>query len=290
MAAMDVHQLRALRPEWIPWLTLVERVGLEASNASWDRAVPETLGGGPEDAPLLAHASVSLERTELARWLDDLAGAAVPGTPLVAAGTALRRQADAVALFTASVCQHRAIVDAVAATSGADPQAVEAMVALIAVPFLQACNRRSGAAVSAHWLEGYCPVCGAWPVFAEVRGIERQRYLRCGRCGGAWLAHPLRCPYCATTDHKRLLTLVPDDGAGHAAIEACTVCRGYVKTFTMLQGCPPGSVMLNDLASVDLDFASLEHGYTRPQDAGFELDVAVAVRSTASGRAPSWNV
>ena len=54
-------------------------------------------------------------------------------------------------------------------------------------------------------MEGYCPVCGAWPAFAEMRGIERSRYLRCGRCGGGWQAQCLSCSYCGMTDHEELI-------------------------------------------------------------------------------------
>ncbi|MNC89382.1 Protein FdhE [compost metagenome] len=65
-------------------------------------------------------------------------------------------------------------------------------------------------------------------------------------------------------------------------IDACNACRGYVKAFTRLQGCPAGAVMIEDLASVDLDMAALEHGYARRADAGCPLDVTVA--SAAGGR------
>src|SRR5207253_205435 len=92
--------------------------------------------------------------------------------------------------------------------------------ALVAVPFLLACNRRWASAKSVSWMEGYCPVCGAWPAFAEVRGIERSRYFRCGRCSGEWQAHCLFCPYCGMTDHNELASLVPEKGGATSVIEA----------------------------------------------------------------------
>ena len=36
--------------------------------------------------------------------------------------------------------------------------------------------------------------------------------------------------------------------------------------------------MLEDLASVDLDIAALEHGYARPAGAACEFDVSLAVK------------
>jgi FdhE protein len=179
-------------------------------------------------------------------------------------------------LFRASLCHDSDRVKESAAGLGADPEAFEAVVALLPVPFLQACNRRWASAVSRSWVEGYCPVCGSWPAFAEVRGIERSRYFRCARCGGEWHARSLYCPYCAVSDHNELVALVAEDGASRAVIEACKHCLGYVKSFTTLQGHPPGAVMLEDLASVDLDVAALEEGYKRPAGAGYPLDVTIA--------------
>ena len=48
------------------------------------------------------------------------------------------------------------------------------------------CWRRWAAAVPEGWVEPFCPICGAWPALAEVRGIERSRYFRCLRCGAGW--------------------------------------------------------------------------------------------------------
>jgi FdhE protein len=115
----------------------------------------------------------------------------------------------------------------------------------------------------------------------ESRGIERRRYARCGRCGAAWHAQLLRCAYCGTSNHGDLVTLVPRRDAARGSIEACTRCRRYTKTFTTLQGSAPHSVIIEDLASVDLDVAALGDGYTHPQGAGYALAVSLADRGTA---------
>jgi FdhE protein len=123
-------------------------------------------------------------------------------------------------------------------------------------------------------------VCGAWPAFAEVRGIERSRHYRCGRCGGEWHARALYCPFCSMHDHTELVSLLPDKDGTNATIEACRRCLGYVKTFTRLQGCAPAAVMIEDLASVNLDIAALDQGYLRPQGAAHRLDVALSDAAT----------
>jgi FdhE protein len=83
------------------------------------------------------------------------------------------------------------------------------------------------------------------------------------------------------SDHDELVALVPQAGALNAAIDACNRCRGYVKTFTRLQGCAPETVMVEDLASVELDLAAIEQGYTRPPGAGYVLDVRVTDQAAA---------
>jgi FdhE protein len=198
------------------------------------------------------------------------------GTPEMASlKSVIGSDAEVLELFRVSLCQDSAATLQLAESTGANAAALQAVVALLAVPFLHACNRKWAAAMPASWVQGYCPLCGAWPSFAEARGIERNRYFRCGRCGAEWHARPLRCPYCGADDHNALVSLVPENAGMNAVIEGCRACFGYVKTFTRLQGCPPASVMLDDLASVHLDVAVLEQGYARPQGIGHPLELTV---------------
>jgi FdhE protein len=186
-----------------------------------------------------------------------------------------QQRVNTVDLFTFSLCQNGTWLQETARDLGVDADALQAVTLLVPIHFLQACNRRWAPATSESWREGYCPVCGAWPAFAEMRGIERRRYLRCGRCGGGWQVLGLSCSYCGMTDHAELIALVPEKSGAHAVIEACKRCLGYVKTFTTLQGSPPAEVMVDDLASVDLDIAALEQGYRHPAGAGYALDITI---------------
>jgi FdhE protein len=76
------------------------------------------------------------------------------------------------------------------------------------------------------------------------------------------------------TDHKEQLSFVPEISS-KSAIDACKRCLGYVKTFTTLQGSLPAKVILDDLASVELDVAAAEQGYRRPDGAGYSLNLMV---------------
>jgi len=274
--ATGLQDLKRQHPEWEPWLAVVQEALREINNPQWDAVVPR--GVAQQDkTPLLAGAILALQQDSVYDFLQSLIRiAARSGTPQMATlERAVEAELDSFNLFKAALCQDCDDLKQRAMALGAEPEAFQAVTALMPVPFLQACNRCWKLSTAAGWLEGYCPVCGTWPAFAEVRGIERTRYFRCGRCGGEWRAHCLFCAYCGMNDHKELVSLVPENGGASRVIEACKRCLGYVKAFTTLEGSAPEKVILDDLGSVDLDMAAVEQGYKRPQGAGYILDVTI---------------
>jgi len=279
MTAIDtgLPDLKREHPEWEPWLAVVQEILSETANGKWDGVVPIRAEVQPNKVPLLAGVNVELEQGSIRPLFEHLVRIAHrSGTAKMATlESALHAELNMRSLFQASLRQDADRLTEIAAVIGADPEALQAIAALFPVPFLQACNRRWAPSIAQSWMEGYCPVCGAWPALTEVRGIERSRYFRCGRCGAEWQCHCLFCPYCGMTNHEELVSLVPEKSGSNAVIDACKRCLGYVKTFTKLQGSPPARVLLDDLASVELDVAALEQGYKRPQGAGFALAVTV---------------
>jgi FdhE protein len=282
-----LQNLKLEHPEWQPWLAVVQEILRQSADSKWDAVVPLRTGTQPSKVPLLAKANLELEKHWLRALFGQLIGiASRSGTAKMATlEAALHAELDIFTLFRASLHQDGVHLTAIAAALGVDPEAFQAVAAMVPLPFLQACNRRWAREIAASWMEGYCPVCGAWPALAEVRGIERSRYLRCGRCGGQWQAHLLFCPYCGTTDHNEQVSLVPESSS-KSAIDACKRCLGYVKTFTTLQGSPPAKVILDDLDSVALDVAAVEQGYRRPQGNGYVLDITVSNNSAVHGNSP----
>jgi FdhE protein len=144
------------------------------------------------------------------------------------------------------------------------PRSGEGFLAL-PIPLLHACRRRWAEALPKDRAHGHCAVCGAWPGFAEICGVERRRFLRCVRCGAAWAAHALACTYCGTKEHGALGMLVAEQGMPGWAIETCSACRGYLKAFTRLTPCAPEQTLVEDIASVELDLAAIGRGYRRPE-------------------------
>jgi len=126
--------------------------------------------------------------------------------------------------------------------------------------------------VPADWAEGYCPICGDWPALAEARGLDGQRRLRCGRCGGDWRTEWLRCPFCGERGHENLGSLV-SEGPEPQTVDVCQRCRHYIKALAGLVPIRPEHVFLQDLATLVLDVTALERGYRRPAATGREVEV-----------------
>ncbi len=112
------------------------------------------------------------------------------------------------------------------------------------------------------WQSGYCPTCGSWPLLGEFRGLDQSRFLRCGLCADGWEVARLLCPYCGCRDHTRLgfLHVAGEDMKWRAA--TCDDCHGYVKMVSTLSALPPLALLVADVATLHLDLAAAERGYT----------------------------
>nr|MDQ3043673.1 formate dehydrogenase accessory protein FdhE [Chloroflexota bacterium] len=181
----------------------------------------------------------------------------------------------ALELIAAAIAQDADQIDTLAMGLGVDGDALAVVAHLAALPLLLACGRGLSARIPALWRAGSCPICGAWPAVAEVRGLERVRHLRCGRCGGDWVQTAAGCLFCGTTDHEQLGSLVPETGAEARRVETCIHCRGYVKAIATIRPWTAGGVALADLASVELDLAAIEHDYARPAGPAFDLGLVL---------------
>jgi FdhE protein len=276
----SIDVLRQTRPEWMPWLAVVDEAIRDIGAPSWETPMPANPRGLEAAGPLLAGATIAPDAGAVRGLLQRLLHLASRcGTSSMATLRAMSsRDLDHGRLFRASIVQDGRSIAAVAHDCDVDADALHAVVALLCIPFVQGCRRQWASLVSPGWTEGHCPVCASWPAFAEVRGIDRHRYLRCGRCGADWHGEVLRCSFCRNLDHEQMTTLVPEQQGTRGVIEACRRCRSYIKAFTKLQGTPPVAVILEDLASVDLDIAAVEQGYARPEGAACEFDVSVEVK------------
>jgi FdhE protein len=179
---------------------------------------------------------------------------------------------DALTLVEAAVRQDLATIATTATEHGLEAGALVSVIHLASLPILRSSARALEQQLPLHWPHGYCPVCAAWPLLAERRGLDRSRRLRCGRCAGQWEVEWLTCNFCGERDHRQLGSLVLDDGELFK-VETCASCRGYLKSVATLQAIPAFELMLRDLETVELDLIALDRGYSRPEGSGCKLEV-----------------
>ena len=237
--------LAARHPEYAPWLALHDIARAAFDDPAWASAVPAPAAAPPfVDGVIFAVDTRPLER--LVHAVFERAEAQPPPDPH--------------ALLEAAIAETAHATDS---DDDGDGVAVTAA-AFAAMPLLHACRRAWQSQVPESWIDAACPVCGAWAALVEARGLERRLRHRCGRCGADWPAEPVRCAFCGLRDHARLTTLVSERAEERGRVDACTGCRGYLKTITTLAACPPDEVELLDLETVPLDIAALEHEFQRP--------------------------
>ena len=257
-------------PEWQGWVDVMRRAFERAGDPAWSAV--SVMGGADAHAPWLAGARVELGHRLAARWLRDLLDLARRGTT---AGSAPPRGAavDAAAFLRAAVELDLAALDAVAGAAGLDSGLARALAHPAALPLLTSCASRAGTDARPGWDRGYCPVCGAWPALAELRGLEASRRLRCARCGADWATAWLACVYCGNDDHRELAGLVSEAAGGMRRVDTCTRCRGYLKSVTTLTARSHAEVVIEDMQTVPYDVSAIGEGASRPAGLGAPLGI-----------------
>jgi FdhE protein len=222
-----------------------------------------------EGVPLLRGEGIELDSRALRRRWAALCAAVArqqKGGPAAALAEAAQRGRLPVEELAAAVLAGRAHeVHGRADSLGLDAGLAATVLRFTLFPSLVSLNTalaplRSGAA----WGRGYCPTCGSWPLLGEFRGLEQDRWLRCGLCAAGWEFPRLACPFCDNRDHHRLGHLHVEGEEGRRRAATCEECRGYVKALATLGPLSPLQLLVADLATVHLDLAAAERAYAVP--------------------------
>lgn len=112
------------------------------------------------------------------------------------------------------------------------------------------------------WDGGSCPFCAAPPSFGDI-GEDGKRWLCCALCGGRWTIGRLRCPFCDNRDAKALTRLAAEGQEEGYLIEACDVCRGYLKGVDRRVRWNAASPLIEDWGTPHLDLIARDKGYWR---------------------------
>jgi FdhE protein len=114
------------------------------------------------------------------------------------------------------------------------------------------------------WRRGFCPVCGAGPVFSQYERKSSRRRLLCGACDTVWTAPRVTCPFCGNPEGSRLGFFYHED-APRYRIDHCQKCRRYIKAVD-LNAVPEGEAVwlrVEDARTLYLDLAAEKKGFRR---------------------------
>src|SRR5581483_7846388 len=139
------------------------------------------------------------------------------------------------------------------------PAALEQVLVLALRPFLARCvDALASRADLATWSYGYCPLCGWEPDFGAITESGDRRLI-CGRCLGQWPHEGAGCPFCGNDDRSGMRSFAMGDG--RYRVEACDVCRRYLKVHDARYAPRPVLVAVDSIATLPLDAAAMQRGY-----------------------------
>jgi formate dehydrogenase maturation protein FdhE len=234
------------------------------------------------DVPISAGAAHLFERLAVAMLADP--ATRQPAEALLEAIRGHRLHPEQ--LLGEALVGHGDHLEALADGAGVPAALVSMLADLASRPLLAEAARRLAPALGlGAWARGYCPACGARPIFAErdddtsLAAADRPApetpadavRLRCGRCATAWVWSLPGCPDCP---HGRLAMLDAPTGPAlaHWRLLGCDACRAYLK----LSGLPVDrglvELLLTDLETWQLDRAALGLGLTRSSEPGRRLE------------------
>jgi FdhE protein len=262
-----------------------------AADPAWENAVPPLDRRRLESGlPLLHGATLQLApgqvRTVLVMLVEIASRSGQAEAERVGQGLQTH-QLDPLAVLDASLEQDTDALVALAMQADVDLGLLTTLGQIATLPLLQACGRQAAPLLEGvSWEAGFCPTCAAWPTLAELRGLERKRWLRCGRCGASWWCYQQRCSFCASIDHKLQGYLAPERDRESRRAMTCDNCHNYLKALTTISQIPGDEIGLHDLTSIELDLAALEHGYGRPETPGFPLELDIVPSPDFMGAQP----
>jgi FdhE protein len=143
-----------------------------------------------------------------------------------------------------------------------DAELLRALAQYSLKPAFQACAQGLQEVVGFdRWQRGRCPVCGSSPSLSEIQGKQGARRLRCGLCGAGWHYPHLQCAFCPNQDYRQLSYFSVEGEEDRYQIQACDVCRRYIKIVKTFEPFPVDLLPVQDLATLHLDMIAAEQGY-----------------------------
>ena len=111
------------------------------------------------------------------------------------------------------------------------------------------------------WTHSNCPICGKSPHYGMLREKDGAKVMECWQCGTQWIYSRLKCPFCETTDHRKLGYFTAGSDA-ICRVYFCRECNKYHKVFDFRER-EGAQVFLtvHHLASLSHDILAENEGY-----------------------------
>ena len=108
-----------------------------------------------------------------------------------------------------------------------------------------------------------CPFCSALPVAGVLRGEGEgaKRSLLCSLCSTEWQYRRVVCPNCGEEDKDKLPVYLAE-GIDYVRVDACDVCRTYIKSVDLTKNGHAVPVV-DELATLTLTLWAEENGYRK---------------------------
>ena len=140
------------------------------------------------------------------------------------------------------------------------PPSLDQVLVLALRPFLARCAEALAQRTDlSAWSHGHCPFCGWEPDFAVITPTADRRLI-CGRCVAQWAFASITCPFCSNDDRALITSFATRDG--RYRVYGCDVCRKYLKAYDGRGAARPVLVAVDTIATLPLDAAAIQRGYT----------------------------
>ncbi len=281
-AYRSLQDIRTSNPEYSPWIDLIELTFEECDKPEWSQVEIFPNIGSRDPAPYIHGANITLRQQLLQDWAHKLL------TKGIGESESINKmiESNLPELTSAAISQDMANAETICSQYGLDEKSMEVMLPLLVTPLLRSISIKAASyAVIDAGERRYCPICGAWPLLLEYRGLDRSRYLRCGRCAFGWEISWSICPFCGNRDHRSLESISTQVNSLRK-VETCSQCKSYIKAITTLDALHPDELLAEDLASVELDLIALSNGFQRPSGLGFQPITLVTLKGSRRGLWP----
>ena len=111
-------------------------------------------------------------------------------------------------------------------------------------------------------LGGCCPICGGEPLMGRLERESGKRVLGCYLCRTEWVFRRLECPFCGSSDQEKLRFFYDQENPRYR-VEVCDRCKTYLKTVDARERTKEIPLLVENLATLDLDLVAEQEGFRR---------------------------